>query len=373
MKGYKIQKPKENSITITGYGEQFANKKDLQLFYKHQRLDTVGSSFEFVLVYGRKNVQDASEAGLEANLDVQFAFGLVYPTRSFFYSTGPENANEPYGQTSFYLNPIPPLVVSTSYSDDEQTGTCLVMSGINTFMQLGARGVSLTFASGDGRVGDGSSDPMKHRCITDDGRSKTKFIPVFPAKHLALVQRLELCHFLMPYSVTSVGGTTNILESGASFSGGGFSNYFKRPAYQSKVVDEYLEHLPKGLYSGLFDPSGRDCVGKAIPDVAAQSLKFSIYVSGEPVTAGGTSASAPTFAAVLVLLNDARLGRGLPSLGFLNPLLYSKGFNALNDIIDGNNPRCGTPGFNATRGWDPVSGLGTPDFQKLKDVVLRNY
>ena len=46
------------------------------------------------------------------------------------------------------------------------------------------------------------------------------------------------------------------------------------------------------------------------------------------------------------LLNDARLSKGLPSLGFLNPLLYSVGVSGFNDITVGNNPGCGTPGFN---------------------------
>lgn len=45
----------------------------------------------------------------------------------------------------------------------------------------GARGVSLTFSSGDGGVGDGDPDPATQQCITNDGRNATKFIPGFPA------------------------------------------------------------------------------------------------------------------------------------------------------------------------------------------------
>jgi hypothetical protein len=46
-------------------------------------------------------------------------------------------------------------------------------------------------------------------------------------------------------------------------------------------------------------------------------------------------------------VNDARISRGLPPLGFLNPLLYSSKISAtFNDITIGNNPGCGTPGFN---------------------------
>ena len=49
------------------------------------------------------------------------------------------------------------------------------------FAQLGARGVSLLFASGDYGVGDGSADPEYNRCITNDGRNATRFMPSFPA------------------------------------------------------------------------------------------------------------------------------------------------------------------------------------------------
>ncbi|KAJ7684069.1 hypothetical protein B0H14DRAFT_2488088 [Mycena olivaceomarginata] len=61
---------------------------------------------------------------------------------------------------------------------------------------------------------------------------------------------------------------------------------------------------------------------------------------------------------------------GRPTLGFLNPLLYKRGENAFKEVIDGVNPGCGTPGFKATKGWDPVTGLGTPDFKKLMKVCV---
>jgi len=205
------------------------------------------------------------------------------------------------------------------------------------------------FSSGDGGVGDGETDPALTTCITNDGQNKTQFMPIFPGG--------------CPY-VTAVGGTNFIPETAVFFSGGGFSNYFKQPSYQKAAVEKYLKALPKGVYKGLYNPSGR-----AYPDVAALGRRYQIWWKGAPVLIGGTSASAPTFAAVVALLNDARLASGKPVLGFLNPLLYSKGVPGFNDIDVGNNPGCGTLGFNATKGWDPVTGLGTPDFGKLKDLI----
>jgi tripeptidyl-peptidase-1 len=63
---------------------------------------------------------------------------------------------------------------------------------------------------------------------------------------------------------------------------------------------------------------------------------------------GGTSASAPSFAGLVALLNDARLAAGKSSLGFLNPLVYALNGDGFHDVVIGNAPGCGTPGFNVS-------------------------
>ncbi|KAG5648771.1 hypothetical protein DXG03_000120 [Asterophora parasitica] len=243
---------KGNSIGITGYLEEFANIQDLQSFYADQRPEALGSTFKFVSVKGGLNNQTLEESGAEAALDVQYAFGLAYPIPGTFYSTAgrppfkpdlvtPDNTNEPYANWLDYVlyHPNPPLSISTSYGDDEQTvpesyarRTCA------SFAQLGARGVSLLFSSGDWGVGDNNPDPATHECYTNDGKNKARFIPLFPA------------------SVTSVGGTVHYPEEAVSrfFSGGGFSDYFPRPLYQQLAVGNYVNSLPKGIYKGLYNP-----------------------------------------------------------------------------------------------------------------------
>ncbi|KAJ7792741.1 hypothetical protein B0H14DRAFT_3889707 [Mycena olivaceomarginata] len=67
---------------------------------------------------------------------------------------------------------------------------------------------------------------------------------------------------------------------------------------------------------------------KGIPDVSAQARKFQIVWQGQRISIGGTSAVTPT---------------------------------------------CGMPGFKATKGWDPVTGLGTPDFKKLMKTVTGTW
>jgi tripeptidyl-peptidase I len=87
---------------------------------------------------------------------------------------------------------------------------------------------------------------------------------------------------------------------------------------------------------------------QAYPDVSAQADNFKVFLSGSSSRIGGTSASAPSFAGLVALLNDARLTAGKPSLGFLNPLIYSLDGKGFHDVVVGNAPGCGTPGFNVS-------------------------
>jgi tripeptidyl-peptidase-1 len=82
-----------------------------------------------------------------------------------------------------------------------------------------------------------------------------------------------------------------------------------------------------------------------------------------------TSASSPSFAALISVINDYLVRNGGSTLGFINPLLYGNGRAALWDVTSGWNPGCNYDGFNAVEGWDPTTGLGTLDFAKLRSIV----
>ena len=99
--------------------------------------------------------------------------------------------------------------------------------------------------------------------------------------------------------------------------------------------------------------------------------KFQVVLNGKSSTLSGTSGSAPAFAALVSLLNEARLSNGGAPLGFLNPWLYQNA-GAFTDITEGTNalgdfkhPGPTKYGWNCTVGWDPITGLGTPVFTKL--------
>lgn len=220
--------------------------------------------------------------------------------------------------------------------------------------------MSVLFSSGDSGVGAA--------CQTNDGKNTTHFPPQFPAA--------------CPW-VTSVGGTVKTNpERAVFFSSGGFSDYWPRPKWQEEAVSDYLETLGD-KFEGLYNAKGR-----AFPDVSFQGQNFAIYDKGALGTVSGTSCSSPAFGALIGLLNDARLRKNKPVMGFLNPWLYSKAKDSLNDIVHGGSKGCdgrnrfnGTPNgspvvpfasWNATEGWDPVTGLGTPDFASLLEVALED-
>ncbi|KAJ3362046.1 hypothetical protein HDU91_003590 [Kappamyces sp. JEL0680] len=350
---------KKSLLGVTGYLQESANRGDLAIFLnKFNQGVGNGSTFDIALINNGTSPQGPLDGTYEANLDMQYTFSLTGGrTRSVFYSTGgsppfipdqsaSENDNEPYLEWTEYLlsqdNRHLPQTISTSYGDNEQTVPLDYARRVCfEFAKLGARGVSLLFSSGDGGVG-GSS--YNDQCLTNDGQNRTRFLPTFPST----------CPF-----VTSVGGTRNIPETTVGFSSGGFSEHWPTPRYQKRAVESYTQRLGN-TYKGLFNPHGR-----AFPDVAAQGRRYRIVVRGETQPISGTSASCPTFAAVISNLNDFLLSRGRRPLGFLNPWLYSRARHALNDITTGSNPGCATSGFNATTGWDPATGLGTPDFAKL--------
>jgi hypothetical protein len=122
------------------------------------------------------------------------------------------------------------------------------------------------------------------------------------------------------------------------------------------------------LLCNLHSPGGR-----GTPDISAQALNHPIILNGAEILVNGTSASTPmsfsffvlilehpadlqcqVVAAIISLLNDYRISNGKPTLGFLNPWLYSWVLPGLNDVTSGSNPGCNTRGFPATTGWDLV-------------------
>ncbi|KIK63626.1 hypothetical protein GYMLUDRAFT_40692 [Collybiopsis luxurians FD-317 M1] len=333
-----------SSIGVSAFSDQNANAADLVTFLKDFRPD-IPSNTTFVteLFDGATNNQQGSQAGVEANLDIQYTVGLVNGITTIFEDIGDstqDGADEGFLDSINFLlaQDSPPLVFSTSYGFDTEAdlSLSLTVALCNTYMQLTSRGTTITFASGDGGV---ASTPG----VQCNGKP---FPPTFPT---------------CPY-VTLVGSTQNVPEEGASLTAGGFSNYFPQQSWQADAVNQYLSLLGN-TNKGLYNASGR-----AYPDVSAQGQRVEIVDDGRTGLVAGTSCSSPIFSSVIALLNDELLKAGKSPLGFINPWIYANP-QAFNDITTGNNPGCGTQGFPAKVGWDPVTGLGTPNYSALRTAA----
>lgn len=244
-------------IAVPGFINEYANYNDLSLFLTQFRPD-LNPPPSFTAAYVDGGLNDQSQPGVEANLDIQYTVGLANGIETIFISSGLSTVQGFLDVISYVANlATPPTVLSLSYGFNENTLTTSNANSIcNAFAQLGARGVSVIVASGDGGVA--GSRPSN---------SCTTFVPTFPAS--------------CPY-ITSVGATAGVPETGSTLSAGGFSNLFSRPVYQEPAVNAYLIGL-QSEYSGRFSANGR-----GYPDVAAQGEKIVIELSGSTALVDGT-------------------------------------------------------------------------------------
>jgi kumamolisin len=233
-------------------------------------------------------------------------------------------------------------VISISYGnpedDPEGAWTRMGVKFVNqAFQAAAAKGITICCASGD----DGSTDQVKSGAHVDFPASSPFVLGVGGTKLVASDDDAN--------PTITEETVWNELLIGEGAGGGGISAIFTKPAYQNSV------NVPVSV-----NPPHR--VGRGVPDVAAvadpETGVVRMNVDGLHLEAtGGTSASAPLWAALIVRLNE-KLGS---RCGFVNPLLYTTAnTGVLHDITDGNNGA-----FSASSGWDACTGLGTPDGDKL--------
>jgi kumamolisin len=269
-------------------------------------------------------------ADTEVMLDVEIAGTVAYGARIVFYFA--PNTDQGFVDavtTAVHDTTNRPSVISISWGDAESNWTQAAMNALDqAFAAASAMGVTVCVASGDGGSSDGVNDGLPHAD--------------FPASS--------------PH-VLGCGGTTLAASSGTissetawSDSGGGVSGVFALPSWQSNA------HVPP--------PSG-STGGRGVPDVcgdADPNSGYAILADGQNVVVGGTSAVAPLWAGLVALMNEQL---GTP-VGFLSPKLYAlSGYPAspgpLHDITTGSNGA-----YSAGPGWDPVTGLGSPDGTRLE-------
>jgi acylphosphatase len=225
-----------------------------------------------------------------------------------------------------------PSVISISWAGEEAGWGTAIHDVSAALQEAATMGVSVFVSSGDGGSGNPaevlypSSDPWVSGCGG--------------------------------VTIENVSGTT-FTENTWGGSGGGISNVFGLPAWQSWV------NVPTSV-----NPVGH--VGRGVPDIAGNADPASGYMlilngaSTGPV--GGTSAVAPFYAGVVALLNAALD----EPVGYLNPSFYAfNGSNVYRDVTVGSNGL-----YHAGFGWDACTGLGSvfgiPMLTAMQGIGLRD-
>jgi kumamolisin len=289
-------------------------------------------SVEVVSVDGATNDPgEDQDADTEVMLDVEMAGAVARGARIVLYIA--PNTDQGFIDavtTAVHDTEYAPSVLSISWGDAEANWTSSAMSALDQACAAAvSMGITVCVASGDGGSSDGASGTNVD----------------FPASS--------------PH-VLGCGGTTIVASNGTitsetawSDSGGGVSNVFALPSWQTSA--------------GVPAPSNPNG-GRGVPDVcgdADPNSGYNVFVDGSTIVVGGTSAVAPLWAGLIALLNQ-QLG---VSAGFLNPKLYAMTTSPsapapLHDITSGSNGA-----YSAGVGWDAVTGLGRPDGTLLEKAL----
>ncbi|KAH9945133.1 subtilisin-like protein [Epithele typhae] len=371
---YTLVTGNQNNVSVFELQGEAFQQSDLDKFFQMFRPDQVGNS--------TGNLDGAADLG-EATLDIELMMGLLGSSINLqLYQVGTEsrdpideflaaldaefcNSKPIAGEGLSSCGDIPTYnVVSISYhlNPDIQDPTIspTIQRQCTEIGKLTLTGMTFVVSSGDGGVGYSQAEECLVNGTLTAFAESGSFVGQFPAS----------CPFVTAVGATQVG-TNNSVEDpeSATFafpSGAGFSNNFAMPSFQADLVNTYITDFAPAYGPDVFNRSGR-----AYPDVSANGFPTIIIESGRTVKTGGTSASAPIFASFVAAVNDARIAAGKSAVGWINPALYSTAFNdAFNDITNGTNPGCGTDGFPAAPGWDPITGRGTPNFPNMLSAFL---
>ncbi|KAF7346770.1 Subtilisin-like protein [Mycena sanguinolenta] len=393
----------KNTVGVVEFEGNVYMPSDLDLFFETYRPDQVGHTPTLISIEGG-NPFAAGNLG-EPSLDIELMMGLLGSGQNLsLYQVGETSeAQEPADELlaaldgAYCSDPVVGSEGITDCGDKPRTNVISISYHLSPDLndptispelqrmcteigKLSLTGITFVASSGDGGV----AYSQAAECLLPDGTLEAgnpagSFVGQFPAS----------CPFITAVGATSVapGASVNISTSTGLFfiliiakcrqvklknpplfslPEGGFSNNFARPDWQQGAVQNYLDNFAPKYASSIFNRSGR-----AYPDVAANGWPLVIAQGGEFTLSGGTSASAPIFASVVAAINDARIAAGKSPVGFINPALYSPALlGTFNDVTVGSNPGCQTQGFPAAPGWDPVSGLGTPNFEEMKAAFL---
>lgn len=333
MKAYNA-----DGLTVTGKGQTIAilidtvpADSDLELFWSRNSSSVTLNQIETINVNGGPlPTQEGEET-----LDVEWASGIAPGAKIRIYATGTLQ----FVDLDLALDRIfadlatqpgmRQLSISLGLGETFMGGPKgEVATQHQKFLRLSAAGVNVFVSSGDA-----GSNP------DDTGHSSTGPVQ-------AEYQSTDPC-------VVAVGGTSLTLAAGGEVanetawtgSGGGKSIFFDRPRWQS----------------GTGVPAGNVRLVPDVSLVADPNTGAFLVLHNQVTQIGGTSWSAPVWAGICAMINEARTTADKPPLPFLNPLIYPlMGSACFRDIQAGTNGE-----FSAGPGYDMVTGIGVPNVKEL--------
>src|SRR5579862_536680 len=306
--------------------------QDLSSYFSNLGLATPAVSA--ISVDGASNSPTGSADGPdgEVELDIEIVGAIAPGARiGVYFAPNTDQGFIDALTTAVHDTNLRPSIISISWGGPENSWTEQASNTLNSACQEAATmGVTVLVASGD----NGASDGSTNGALTVDFPSSSPYVIGCGGTKLTLTGN----------SIHSEQAWNELAQNEGA-TGGGVSEVFVTPAFQKGVK---VPAAPNGFR------------GRGVPDVAADAdpaSGYNVLVDGQSTVIGGTSAAAPLWAGLLARINQLV---GKPA-GYLNPILYSANVAVtFHDITSGNND-----GYSAGPGWDPCTGLGTPDGARL--------
>lgn len=309
-----------------------------------------------------------NDADMEVLLDIEVV-GAVAPaaTQKVYFAPNSDAGFVDAISQAVHDTPTP-IAVSISWGQSEDAWSAQSRAAMDQAMADAAiLGVTVTVASGDNGSADGATDGAQH----------CDFPASSPHALACGGTRLEIAPGGGIYAETVWNDTTAGSQGGGA-GGGGYSDVFGVPTWQASVVSAGASGGPASTVEAA-DPERRHpsppggpapttSRGRGVPDVAGNAdpvTGYKIVANGQSTAVGGTSAVAPLWAGLIARLAQQSGKR----FGLLQPLIYAglaagtpaPGFN---DVTSGNNGA-----YQAAAGWDPCTGLGSPNAPALLAVL----
>jgi kumamolisin len=300
--------------------------------------------------HGRNNPTNAQSDDGEVMLDIEVAASVAPGAKIVVYFAAGTTDRDFLDAISAAVHDKVnnPSVISISWGGPEVAASASFQTEFDqTLQSAAALGITVTVASGDNGAADEGPNEWDNQTHAD-----------FPASspHVLACGATYIEVSGNKISAESVWNqhAADTQQDSLDSSGGGISGVFPVPSYQAQI------NLPGDITTGK--------MGRGVPDVSGDGDPASGYlvrVDGQELPIGGTSAVAPLWAGLIALINQ-KLGH---RAGFINPLLYASP-SALRDVTVGDNKvGNGNIGYDAAKGWDPCTGLGSPDGMKLLELL----